>query len=496
MYLTGLLGSVAFGSLMLSADGDPARHMAVGEYMLASGRIVSADVFSHTMAGHPFVPYEWLEEVASAAAYRAAGPAGPILLHGVALGLTFAILFGHMSARGQAPLLALAMTLLALAAARVHWLARPHIFTFLGTAIFAVVLDRWHTGAVGPRALWALPVAMLLWANLHPGFMVGLVLVAIYAGADVVRWLNGDTQVRAQALNRLRALALPSVAMVAATFATPVGGGLVGQVTSFFGKSLIISRTNDYFSPNFHSIAFLPFLLMLVGGAAVIAWSRRRLPLHEGLLFAAFGAFALYAGRSVPLFAIVAAPVLATQLGALPRPAGSLQQLAAAIEAWLTRRNAAIQAMEPHLARHLWSAAGTVVLIAVAVAQWRGADPPLGVAFDPRRQPVQAVAYLKANPPSGNVFNQLEWGGYLLWELWPGQRVFIDGITDFYGEGLSADYLRVVELQRGWSDVLTRHQVSWVLYETDSPLVRQLAATAGWRIAYEDPVASVLVRGP
>src|SRR5437764_859569 len=64
-----LLGSVVTGSRMISADGDPARHITVGEQMLSTHRILNTDVFSYTKGGEPFVPYEWLAEVISAASY-------------------------------------------------------------------------------------------------------------------------------------------------------------------------------------------------------------------------------------------------------------------------------------------------------------------------------------------------------------------------------------------------------------------------------------------
>ena len=107
---------------------------------------------------------------------------------------------------------------------------------------------------------------------------------------------------------------------------------------------------------------------------------------------------------------------------------------------------------------------------------------------------MEAAAYLRGNPPEGNGFNQLRWGGYLIHELWPSHRVFIDGQTDFYGEALALEYLNVVELSEGWREVLDRHRVRWVIYDTDSPLVRQLAGSPGWRVLYQDSVATVLAR--
>ncbi|MGH2350621.1 MAG: hypothetical protein ACRDJN_03285, partial [Chloroflexota bacterium] len=209
------------GSVMLSADGDPARHLTVGEHILASGAIPHADVFSHTMAGQPFVPYEWLAEVASALSYRLAGLAGPVLLHGMAIGLSFAVLFRHLRHRGHPVVLALAVTLLAAMASTLHWLARPHVFTFLGTAVFSFVLDGWHAGRLRSRWLWALAPAMALWANVHGGFLIGFILLGAYAGADALHLIAGDGETRSGARRRLARLGPPALATLGATLLNP-----------------------------------------------------------------------------------------------------------------------------------------------------------------------------------------------------------------------------------------------------------------------------------
>lgn len=496
VFLTGLLGAVLSGSRMLSVDGDPARHLAVGEYILASGGIPRVDVFSHTMAGQPFVPYEWLAEVASAASFRAAGPAGPVLLHGAVIGLAFWVLLVHLRTLGNPPLLALVVTMLGLTTSMVHWLARPHIFTFLGTAVFAAILGTWFARGGTDRRVWWLVPTIVLWANAHGGFLVGLLVLGAYLGADVLRALGAAPEVSSQARRRLRLLGPVTAATLAATLLTPAGPGLLTHVTGYFGKSLLVNRTHEYLSPDFHEAGVIPFVIVLLGTVAAMAWSRRRPALQDVMLFAAFAAFALYARRNIPLFAIVAAPLLAGQLAALPPLGGWLGQLISAPARVLARWNASVALMDPLLAKGLWPALAVGGLSVVAANQWHAGLAPLDVAFHPGHQPVAAVRYLKGQSPAGNGFNELRWGGYLLHELWPSQRVFIDGQTDFYGERLTREYLDVVELAEGWQDVLARHGVQWVIYATDSALSRRLASTPGWQSAYRDDIATVFVRAP
>ncbi len=493
VFLAVLAAALGGGSRMLSADGDPGRHLTVGKHIVESRSIPDRDIFSHTMAGQPFVPYEWLSEVLSALSYQAAGPAGPVLLHGALIAATFAVVFAHIRTRGSGGLMALAVSLLAMVVSAIHWLARPHVFTFLGTAVFWSVLDLWRSGKLSARWLWILPGAMLFWSNIHGGFLVGLILLGAFIGAELLGIVSGNES--AMRWGRLRVLGPVAVATLVAGAITPVGGSLFVHVTGYLGKRLLVDRTIEYMSPNFHDAAMLPFMLMLVATVAALAWSARRPGLTEGLVVLVFVAFALYAGRNIPLFAIIAAPVLASQIEALPSVGGRVAEV---IRAWARVRNSRIERMEQSLGGHVWPIAALIGATLVGVVQWQGGEPaPLGERFDPRLQPVEAVAHLRTHPQTGNGFNELGWGGYVLHGLWPWQRVFIDGQTDFYGEPLVREYLQVVELRPGWQQILDKYSVRWVLYGSDSSLVQTLTATPGWRVEYRDTLATVLSRdGP
>ena len=457
------------------------------------GRFLREDVFSFTMLGQPFVPYEWLAELASAASYRALGLAGPLLLHGAVIALTFALVFAWLRRRGESPLLAIGVVLLAIATAQVHWLARPHVFTFLGTAVFCLILDDWHPGRLHQKWLWALPAAMVLWANLHGGFLVGLLLIATYLGADILRWLVGPREIAARASRSVRVLLPVAFMTLAATCVNPAGPALLSHVFGWFANTFLINATQEYQSPDFHQPAFRAFAAMILVAVAGVAWSRRRPALHEGLLLLGFLYLALFSGRNVPLFAIVVAPLLACQLAALRGPRGRFNTYIGHVVNWLGRRDRILARIDARSRFRIWPVAMIVGLAAVAFVQ-RGAGTPLGVQFDPARLPVSAVAYLEDHPMQGHMFNDFAWGGYLLHELWPSQRVFIDGQTDFYGEALTQDYLAVANVKPAWRDVLDRYDVQWIVFRSDSALEQVLLASGGWDTVYRDPLAVILTR--
>jgi hypothetical protein len=484
---------VRMGSAFVSADGDAARHLTVGDYLLSTGRALHEDVFSFTMLGQPFVAYEWLAEVASAASYRALGLAGPVLLHGATIALTFSLVLARLRRRGDSPLLAVAVVMLATATALVHWLARPHVFTFLGTAVFCLVLDDWRAGRLSRKWLWLLPGAMVFWTNLHGGFLVGLLLLATYLGADTLRWLFGTRVTATGAARAVRELGPVALVTLAATCVNPVGPALLAHVFGWFGNTLLINVTGEYHSPDFHLASLRAFAVMIIAAIASVAWSRRRPSLHEGLLLLGFLYLALYSGRNVPLFAIVVAPMLARQLAGIPLPGGRLSTSVVRITAWFARRDQAVGRMDARSRSHLWPVTALVGLTVVAFVQ-HDTIAPLGVQFDPARQPVSAVAYLKAHPIQGHMFNKFEWGGYLLHELWPAQQVFIDGQTDFYGEALTQEYLDVADVKPAWRDVLNRYDVRWVIYRSGTALEQVLIESGEWDTVYRDSMAVVLSR--
>ncbi|HZQ07198.1 MAG TPA: hypothetical protein VFD70_11505, partial [Anaerolineae bacterium] len=117
-----------------------------------------------------------------------------------------------------------------------------------------------------------------------------------------------------------------------------------------------------------------------------------------------------------------------------------------------------------------------------------------GNVFTERAFPVRAVDFLQAHPPSGTMFNEYTWGGYLLYRLYPLQRVFIDGTIDLYGEALTRDFLDMVNAREGWQDKLDAYNVQWVILPRDRPLARELARSDSWREWYRDESAEVWVR--
>jgi hypothetical protein len=131
----------------------------------------------------------------------------------------------------------------------------------------------------------------------------------------------------------------------------------------------------------------------------------------------------------------------------------------------------------------------SVLLIAVLAAMGM-----LQYRFSEKRFPVNAVEFLKKEPIMGNMFNNDEFGDYLIFAAWPAYRVFMDGRSDMYGERYGSAYFQVAQAQRGWKEILAKYDITWVFFDTESPLTSALLEQKDWQPIYSDELATIFVK--
>ena len=474
LFLSLLAVVLLYGPRLFNQDGDLGRHITIGRYILANRTIPLEDIFSHTMHGEALVPHEWLAQVLLALAYRLLGLDGDVLLTAVIIALTFLLVFRETVRRGASRLVGLLAVLLAAGASSLHWLARPHIFTFLLLALWTHRLENFREGHT--RRLWIFPLLMWLWANTHGAFIAGFVVLGIY----FLEWAWEFNQKRASETTGMQ-LGIIAVTSLLATLLNPAGWRLWATSLGYIGNDYLVSHTVEYMPPDFHHPVTWPFLLLLALGLFSLAGGKA-LRLRHALLLSFWAVMGLYSARNIPLFAILSAPIFA-QL---------FQQEA---DRWpqLTRLEGGLARIETRLKGFVWPALGVVAAM-MLFAQHVPLDiTRRGDSFDPRVFPVQAADWLEAHPPEGRGFNYFTWGGYLLFRAWPERTVFIDGQTDFYGESLTREYETVISAAPGWEAVLDKYEVSWALIPPQESLAPALAE-AGWKNLYEDQTAVIYAR--
>ncbi|HEV7128853.1 MAG TPA: hypothetical protein VGN32_15595 [Ktedonobacterales bacterium] len=477
----------------LGQDGDIGWHIQLGLRTI-NGNLPRLDSFSSTAYGHPLVGMEWLAEVCYAIAWRLAGLNGVVTLAGILIAVTSAGILIALRARGTPLLLALPLALLAIALTSIHWVARPHLFSFPLTLWWSEWL--WRYWRDGKRwRLWAFPLVMVLWVNLHGGFLTGLILLGT---AVVVALLFPKSRGKAT----LRALTLTLAGCLVATFANPWGWSWIGYFAAYFADPLISANTQELQSPDFHSLVGRLFLGLLLLLAATWIGSRRPVDNAnttraaaatgttgpEPLALAIAGVWtvlALSAIRAVPLWALVVTPLLAESLTSLTQralhPAESSWARRWLRRAW--RRSERLDATERRVGRGVWAAVALAFTLAVALNGGRlpGAHQvALAATFPATVFPVQAVDRLKQQGlPAGNGFNTVQWGGYLEYAL-PQDRVFIDSRSDFYGPRILRDYLLIIDVAPGWQRTLDLYHVRWALLPSDIALTQVLQTSGAW----------------
>src|SRR6266404_3366951 len=244
-------------TMMVSSDGDACLHWRVGEYMLETGQIpIRSDVFSHTRYGQPIVSKEWLSEIIFAVAGRWKKLYGLVVVAALLIATAFALLHRQLVRETGNHAVAIFVALLAASAACMHWLARPHAFSFLLAVLWGDALRRFDRGESATRLLVALGVLTVLWVNLHGGYLAGFIVLGIYwVGTTIELLLARTDRARSGALRRKLNVLTAAIALCGVvSLLNPSGYVLHVHNLHFLRSDYLTSWLAEYASPNFHEI--------------------------------------------------------------------------------------------------------------------------------------------------------------------------------------------------------------------------------------------------
>jgi hypothetical protein len=479
MIFVALLFVLTFNSGQgLLADGDTGYHIRTGQIILRTWQVPTQDPYSFHNPPLKWTAHEWFSEVIMAVIFELSGLTGVVLFFIFLLALTHWALYRSLRSRSDDIYLCAIVTLLATACSSTHWLARPHAFSLLITLGWCHLLDRFQYN--NQNTLVYLPALMVLWVNLHGGFIIGLVLIGIYFAANAIHAFT-SSGVKSQAYRRkAKTLLIVLFATFAACLINPYGLEILWFPIRVTSDRFIMDRVTEFLSPNFHEV--LPFKYMLLATIGALALSRSALSLTEVTLVLLFSYMALYSARHVSLFAIVVSPILLKSLESI------VNQLPTNFLQTYRRRVENLIAIDADIKGFVWPVGTGLLVASLAVA---GA---LTYHFDDKTFPVAAVEFIKKERITGNMFNNDEFGDYLIFTAWPVYRVFMDGRSDMYGMKFGSDYLTVANAQRGWKGVLEKYKISWVLFDTQSPLSAALLEQSDWQPIYSDRVATIFIK--
>jgi hypothetical protein len=492
LFLSFFFKLLSIGSGLL-VDGDTGWHIVTGESILRTFRVPFADPYSHSVSGASWTAHEWLAEVLFGLSHRFMGLNGVVLVSTAVITLTFFFLYLFMLHRRVGAVVAVSFTILAAWASMLHWLARPHIFSIPLTLAFVVILDTYQREKV--NRLWLLPPLMVLWVNLHGGYVLGLILVVLYTGGNLLRsFTTSDSRKEAQSASK--ALGVTAVATLGATFVNPHGPAILYFPFHLIGRQYIMDNVVEWLSPNFHQYTAFEFMLLLF--IAVFALSKIRPDVIEGGTALLLTYMALYSVRYVPLLAVVVTPMAATRAGEvfdqLTQPLTSLK-LIDTIREIVRKVSLNVTSLETRFVRHLWVYVALTACFLVAANGGRfGKTQAMDYQPDRTTFPVEALDFALNNDIKGNMFNNDGWGGYIIYKSFPRFKVFMDGRSDMYGVPLLKEYVRVATAQIDCEKVLDKYDVTWIIFNANSPLCQLLAERGNWKLVYADTTANILLK--
>lgn len=461
-----VLGSVL--AKMLSqklSDPDLWWHMKTGALTVANHSIPSADAYSYTVPGKGWVVQEWGSEVILHGIRKAFGLYGIFFWRALMLlmvyGLVARLLVRRMgNAIGTWILLALVAY-----GGSANWTERPNLFSFAFLALTLLLIDRRDT------SLWWFVPLTIVWANLHGMVIMGIGLLAVVAAAEALKvalaWEGADR-------DRTKRLWQVTGVAAVATLVNPRGPGLI--VHSFRLVRDVSSVVTEWFSPNFHELSSILFLVLLLLTITALALHPTRPDPTDVALALAFTVLALQAARNLAMAGIVLGYVAARYLP------GAYAQL---------RRGDARPAapMSPLIG---------IVAIVITIAAFvvvGGRDFPSSDRLEEIVDPTYPVAAILAlDRPGVRLFTQDSWAGLVIDQDWPNVHVYYDTRVDLYGRDRAIRYARTIAAFEGWDRELDRTCTTHVLVRKNQPLARVLQMAASWRIERQDLVSITFSR--
>jgi hypothetical protein len=330
--------------------------------------------------------------------------------------------------------------------------------------------------------LYFLPPIMLLWVNLHGGFLAGFILLGIYLFGNLVKFITSEGAEKDNYKKKVRLLGLITMVCLMFCIINPYGYRILLFPFNLVSNKLIMNHVNEFMSPNFHTLNARLFEFLLLFMLTVFLFSKVRLNIIELLMVLLFTHMSLYSGRYIPLFSIIVAPILVKRLQPM------VEQSNGKFINFFKKRSDNISTIDASTRGFLWPVIGVILVTFIA----KGGN--VDFKFDEKTKPVAAVEFMKKEQLQGNMFDNDEFGDYIIYAAWPEYKVFFDGRSDMYGVDILKEYIKVTGIKPGWDEVLKKYNIKWIIYNANSALSLFLMENDDWTLIYADNVANIFVK--
>jgi hypothetical protein len=412
-------------------------HLRAGMWEWQHHHWLDHDIFTSTFRNKPWLNQNWLAQIAFYGVWRFSGYAGLVAMNAVLFTGGFILLFRVCGRRSGNVRLAAIAALVAVAPAILNTLVRPQAFSWFLLAVVVWLLE--DVDAHPQRTLWIIPL-MAVWANLHGGFIVGMLFLSITAAVSLFR--RGSLSQRSA-----RVLFLATVGSFVAALANPWGWRVYPYVVNVGGNPIVRRFIDEWQPPVLTSWAgglFFGSLFALVGA---LIFSSARLKAIDLIRVAAGALLGLMAIRNGLWWSMAAGPPLASLLAPL-------------------RYRFVRSAVEDPPKRAHWVVVAMVVVLLLLASPWSRSISPMIPAGErslvPSSTPTSAAAYLRSHPMNGNMFNSQSYGSYFEWAV-PQRPTFIDSRIELFSTRLWNDYVAVMTTKPGWEDIMKRRDIGYAV---------------------------------
>jgi hypothetical protein len=454
-------------------DPDLWWHLKAGEYIVSHG-IPAVDIFSYTVLGKSWTTHEWLSEVLLWICYSTGKLPLVMGFFAILAVVIFSLVYSRCAGK---PFLAALLTILACSACSFLWGPRPQFFNTLMLALLLLILEKVRNQEGSRKILYIFPLLFIVWANLHSGFVLGILVLGIYWIGDQFqsKWTGQATGIFSS--NASKHLLIIMFLSAACAAVNPHGFNLFIYPFHTLMSQPMQNNLMDWQSPNFHFPELWPFLVFLVTTFLSFMVRRNSLPnFSETLLFLGFFVASMVSVRHIPFFVIAATPLAAQNFTS-------------------AQGSAKIFLERVFISKKLFAQTAGVFLFFLVIGLFVS-DIKYKIDHYPdqeiRDYPSRAVDFLeKKDLTQKRIFNHYTWGGYLIWR---GIPVFVDGRADVYGNEFLERYFQACKDPRVLDALLDEYKIDLILIPPYGPNVISLSQSPSWKEVFHDGFSVLYAR--
>ena len=445
-------------------------HLRTGQIIARSHVIPHTDPYSFTNNGKPWIAQEWLSELIMYGLYRL-GSYGLLILV-FSLTITGAFFLSYLCCPIESrPYIAGFVLLLGAIATAPTWGVRPQMISLFFTSLVLYLLCcYWREAKI--KYLIPLPLMTLIWVNLHAGYFLGLLIVVIFISGGLIELFLADFfKIKVKDKPRIKNILILCGVFglsILTTMVNPNGIKILIYPFQTLTSQAMQQFIQEWFSPDFHQLMWQPLAWFILAFIGIGMIGKKSISPIKIILTLIFGYAALLSARNIPLFAIVAIPVLSEQIDAIIKIQSDI--------------------LNPgRLLRVAFHLLPLILLLVTGLRFYQVVHNQTKSEAD--TFPKAAVDWIANNHPAGPIFNSYGWGGYLIWRLYPEYPVYIDGRADVYGDNFLYAFMDIYHARPGWEQTLIAQNVHLVLVEPGSNLAISLKQSSAWKIIFEDKIS-------